>query len=102
MKVQLIINWLSRIVLLVYILINIDFWIHVLLPTFYDKYYSKLCIYEVYNVIGVWLLFVVISLIILHINQTIKIDRKVFWIMLIVFLLNLILMYLEIKKHGDS
>ena len=99
MNKQLIIYWLSRIVLLIYTIINIDIWLQVLFPHFYNDYFSKLCVYEVYDIIGGWLLFIVIALIILHITHILRIEKKVFWIMLIVFLFNLVLMYLEIRKN---
>ena len=102
MNKNIIIQWLIRIVLLLYAIINFNAWVQVLVPKFYNIYFSKLGIYEIYNFLGGWLLLVVIGLIILHITNIFRVEKKVFWILVILFLLNLLIMYLEVRRHGDS
>ena len=100
MSKNMIIQWLVRLVLFVYAIINIDAWVQILMPKFYNLYFSKLGVYEIFSLIGGWLLLIVVGLIILHITHIFKIEKKVFWILVILFLLNLLLMYLEIRKNG--
>jgi hypothetical protein len=97
-----IIKWISWVVIVVYGLINIDLWVQQLTPVFWGRYFSKVGIYYgLYSIIGGWLLFIVVAMIILHITHILKIEKKVFWILLFFFLSNLLLMYLEIKSKSE-
>ncbi len=95
-------QWLVRLVLCIYAIINIDAWVQILHPKIYDKYLYKLKVYKLDNLIGSWLLLIVVALIILHITHIFKIEKKIFWILVILFVLNLLLMYLEVCRKGDS
>jgi hypothetical protein len=102
MTKSVVMNWGIRLVVIIYAIINLDAWLQVIAPTFFKEHIYKIGIRKIYNCIGVWVLLLIVVLLILHITRIFKIEKKVFWIMLILFLGNLLLMYLEIRKHGDS
>lgn len=102
MTKSVVINWVIRLVVIIYAIINLDAWLQVLVPTFFKEHIYKIGINKIYNCIGGWVLLLITALIILHISRIFKIEKKVFWVMLILFLGNLLLMYLEIRKQGDS
>jgi len=95
-----IIKWISRSALVFYTVINIDFWISELSPKFHEAFFSKLKIFEAFNLFGGWLLLIVIGLIVLHRIEIFIIEKKVIWSLTILFLFNLLLMYLEIKRYN--
>lgn len=99
---QLITRWVVYLTLIIYALINLDAWLRLLLPSFYEGYFSKIGIYDLYNKIGIWVLLFVLLLIVLRLTKLLKMTRGIFWIMVIIFLGNLLLMYLEVLRHGDT
>ncbi len=99
---QLILRWVGYPIIIIYALINVDAWVKILTPSFYDRFFSKIRIYDLYNNIGFWILLATIILCVLHISKFLKMDKRVFWITVLVFLGNLLLIYLEIKRHGDA
>lgn len=102
MNKPLIIKWIIRLIFFIYFIININLWAQQLTPIVFDKYFSKLNITTLYNNIGLYVFLSVVLLLILHITNIFKIEKKIFWFILILFLTNLLLMYLEIKKQGDT
>jgi len=78
MNKQAIIQIIIKIPTLLYLAINIDFWIQYLAPIFYKQYFSKIGIYHVFNLIGGWLLFFVVAVITLHLASILTIKKKLF------------------------
>ena len=99
---QMLLKWIVRIITSFYVIINIDSWIQVIVPAFFSKYIYQLGMYNIYNAIGGWLLLLITLILIFHITNIYKIEKKIFWIILLFFLGNLFLMYLEIKSQGGS
>lgn len=103
MKNRIIINWFIGIVVSLYALIIFYFWSNSnsLIPEIYQKYIYKLGIY-VWEKLGFWILGSIIIFFILHIMGIYKLNKKLFYSILILFFFHLLLIYLEIKQQGDS
>jgi hypothetical protein len=104
MNYQLIIKNSVRVLSVLYFIATLDTWVNFIFPAFYEKYFSKLMLYEIFNRSGIdmYIFFCAVCLIILHITHIFKIEKKVFWLMTILLLLNLLLVFLEVRRHGDS
>lgn len=101
-NLKIFVKWSSRIILIIYALINIDAWVIKLFPNFYENIFSQLHIYTLYNFIGFYIFFAIVVMIILKTFRLIFIEKIVFWLAVLFLISNLFLMYLEINKQGDT
>ena len=102
MKGKTALNWGVYIIFFAYLIIIINLWIQQLAPIFYNKYFVNLNITTLYNIIGVYILFGILILILLHVTNIFRLEKKIFWVIFFLFLSNLLLVYLELREQGDS
>jgi hypothetical protein len=77
-------------------------WIDYFFYDFYNKYIYVPSLHNPQMTLGLVLFFVMICLLVLKITHIIKMSGKLSIVMLLLLLSNILLIYLEIRKQGDS
>lgn len=95
-------KYLSLAIILLYLTFIVNASIGFFAPNFYKTYVHDIGITSIYNTLGGFVFFGILCYIILHITRILKIEKKYFWLMVSLLLFNLMLLFLEVLKQGDS
>ncbi len=79
---------------------NIKNWFNFLMPTSYSNYFYIKGNYEIHNFIIYGNFYLMIFIILLHFINRLSRVQVILWILLLAS--NFILVYLDLKKHGDT
>lgn len=91
-----------RICIIVYGFLCLIQWVNYISYIFYTKYIYIASLHNLFMGIGTSLFFTIFLVLLLKITRIIKIGWKLSLVMFLLLLSNLLLIYLEIRKQGDS
>lgn len=92
----------EKILLCTYFVLIVMSWISFLNPSLYEEYFYISTLHNTLMNIGGFLFFLFLTLIVLHILNVFKTDKKILFISIFLICCNLFLIYLQITKQGDS